>query len=95
MERIRVGAVPVGTTGEVRDALSEGDTTPFPDAADDKMISPDVTKTAVPAGRDALRLGLRVALTKAGSVEFSDGNGTPPVDATSDSEGTLVVAFET
>jgi hypothetical protein len=72
--------------GAVEEIFIEGGTTPLPKATDDRMISPDVANTAVPAGRDALKLGLGVALTDAGSVTFSDGSGIAPVDAASDSE---------
>lgn len=81
-------------TGAVAETFTEGDTTPFPEAADERMISPDVTKTAVPTGRELLKLALGVALTDAGRVAFSDGCGTPPVDATSDSECPSVASSE-
>jgi hypothetical protein len=70
----------------VEEIFIEGGTTPLPEATDDRLISPDVTNTAVPAGREPFKLGLGVALTDAGSVTFSDGSGIAPLDAASDSE---------
>lgn len=57
---------------------------PLPEAPEKRPVAPEVTKAAVPLGKDEFRVGLGAALIDAGSEMFTDAGGITPVDAASD-----------